>query len=293
MLSYTTYTTIDPTTVSPMVNVEERGRRLHNNNNTATTSISPSSSTYASDEENDHIEPLKSSSRRNSILNFCYGLPTSSTSNSRSNSRTRSRSRSRPNIKVQDASDAAAVLYSLATRAPIIPASPKQSANNSRRSSVELREEYAELLEERSRPSSRVNSRVNSRANSRSNSRIRDPHHSHPHHLHSHDHTHLTINNLNFNQDSKKEKDGYCGSDCATCTNCNTIKDTVLELDESNTPSKIQKPRRKSHEITGPYDTVVDSNSEEESQKVDEVAPAVPADSIERKLGFDMSLLSF
>lgn len=286
MLSYTMYTTIDPTVVPPMVNIEERGRRLHNNN---TTSTSPSSSTYASDEEDDHIEPLKSSSRRNSILNFCYGLPTSSTSNSRSNSRTRSRSRSRPNIKIQDAPDAAAVLYSLASRAPIIPASPKQSANNSRRSSVEVREDYAELLEERSRPSSRVNSR----ANSRSNSRIRDPHHSHPHHSRSHDHTHLTINNLNFNKDSKKEKDDHCGSDCATCTNCNTIKDTVLELDESNTPSRIQKPRRKSHEITGPYDTVVDSSSEEESHKVDGVVPAVPADSIERKLGFDMSLLSF
>ncbi|KAF9155937.1 hypothetical protein BG015_007968 [Linnemannia schmuckeri] len=280
MLSYTMYTTIDPTTVSPMVNVEERGRRLHTSNNV--TSSSPSSSTYASDEEDDHIEPLKSNSRRNSILNFCYGLP--SNSNSRSNSRTRSRSRSRPNIKVQDAPDAAAVLYSLATRAPITPSSPKQSTNNSRRSSVELREEYAELLEERSRPSSRVNSR----ANSRSNSRIREPHHSHSR---DHDNIHLTINHLNFKDVNKKEKD-HCGSDCATCTNCNTIKDTVLELDESNTPSKIQKPRRKSHEVTGPYDAAVES-SEEESQNVDNIVPSVPADSIERKLGFDMSLLSF
>ncbi|KAF8948751.1 hypothetical protein BGZ47_002724 [Haplosporangium gracile] len=284
MLSYTMYTTIDPTTVPPMVNVEERGRRLYTSNNI--TSSSSSSSTYASGEEDDHIEPLKSNSRRNSILNFCYGLP--SNSNSRSNSRTRSRSRSRPNIKIQDASDAVAVLYSLATRAPITLSSPKQSTNNSRRSSVELREEYAELLEERSHPSSRVNSRVNSRANSRSNSRIREPHHSHSH---DHDNTHLTINNLNFKDVDKKEKD-HCGSDCATCTNCNTIKDTVLELDESNTPSKIQKPRRKSHEVTGPYDAVVES-SEEDAQNVDKIVLAVPADSIERKLGFDMSLLSF
>ncbi|KAG0310297.1 hypothetical protein BGZ97_012663 [Linnemannia gamsii] len=288
MLSYTTYTTIDPASVPPMINVEERGRRLHNNTNTSSTSTP--SSTYASDEEDDHIEPLKSSSRRNSILNFCYGLPTSSSSpNSRSNSRTRSRSRSRPNIKVQDVSDAAAILYSLSTKAPVMASSPKQSANNSRRSSVELRGEYAELLEERSRPSSRVNSRANSRASSR----VREPTHHHPHphpHLNDYeqDYTHLTVN-----IDTKKEKE-HCGSDCATCGNCNTIKDTVLELDESNTPSKIQKPRRKSHEIIGPYDSSIDNDAD--SKEEEEVSP-VPAlcssDSIESKLGFDMSLLSF
>ncbi|KAF9124746.1 hypothetical protein BGW39_007928 [Mortierella sp. 14UC] len=281
MLSYTMYTTVDPTTAPPVIHIEERGRRLHNN-----TSTSSSSSTYASDEEDDHIEPLQSNSRRGSILNYVYGLtPTHSASNSRASSRTRSRSRSRSNIKTHD--DPAATLFSLAkiggNNNLAAPPSPKQSLNvSSRRSSVELREDYAELLEERSRPSSRVNSR--------SNSRVRAPH------PHSHPHEHPVTKDTN-----NKDKKDPCGSDCATCGNCNTIKDTVLELDD-NSPGKIplkyKYPRRKSDEVTGPYGSTVDVEDEEvqeakdkdiNSNKVD--APS--SDSIEQKLGFDMSLLSF
>ncbi|KAF9908549.1 hypothetical protein EC991_009694 [Linnemannia zychae] len=269
MLSYTMYTTIDPTTVPPMVDIEERGRRLNNNASTST-----SSSTYASDEEDDHIEPLKSNSRRGSILNFVYGLtPSHSSSNSRASSRTRSRSRSRPNIKTHD--DPAAIMFSLTNNNTLAsPPSPKQSLNvSSRRSSVELREDYAELLEERSRPSSRVNSR--------SNSRVRAPHS----HEHPHEHT--------VAKDTNKDKKESCGSDCATCGNCNTIKDTVLELDD-NSPGKIplkyKYPRRRSNEITGPYDSSLsaDEGVQEPKEKID-----TPSESIERKLGFDMSLLSF
>ncbi|KAG0380855.1 hypothetical protein BGX24_004065 [Mortierella sp. AD032] len=291
MLSYTMYTTIDPTTVPPMVNVEQRGRRLHNNNSTSTTS-SPSSSTYASDEEDDHIEPLKSNSRRGSILNFVYGLP--SNSNSRANSRTRSRSRSRPNIKTHD--DPAALLHSLTVAAyasnnnPAAPPSPKQSGNasstfSSRRSSIEVREDYAELLEERtSRPASRVNSRSNSRAPTPA------PHpHSHSH-LH---HEHVTIND---NNKEEKEKKGSCGNDCETCGNCNTIKDTVLELDD-NTPGKIQKkfkyPRQKSIEITGPYGSTLEIDDSDDQEAKENGIEAPSSESIERQLGFDMTLLSF
>ncbi|KAF9927759.1 hypothetical protein FBU30_002876 [Linnemannia zychae] len=286
MLSYTMYSTIDPATVPPIIEIEERGRRRHNQQTTDSNPSSAHTSDNEEDEEEDHIEPLRSTSRRGSILNYVYGL---SAPSSRSNSRTRSRSRSRPNIKIQDAPDA--LLLSIANAVPAASTSPRQSTNNSRRSSMELKTDYAEILEERSRPSSRVNSR--------SNSRTREPYvHFHPH---AHD-----------DKDHKKEEKELCGNDCATCGTCGTVKDTVLELD-TDTPSKIQKklnqhishhahkhPRRKSIEVTGPYTSTIEVQQEDEDpeeskdgQTKDGVTPVAAPESIERKLGFDMSLLSF
>ncbi|KAF9096150.1 hypothetical protein BGX29_008694 [Mortierella sp. GBA35] len=180
-----------------------------------------------------------------------------------------------------------------------VPHSPKPSSItiDSRRSSTELREEYAELLEERSRPSSRNPSRTVSRDVSRERPATKES--------------------------SKDAKDSPCGSDCDTCGNCNTIKDTVLELDDNST-SKIKVPTKHHHhhhhhnhssrrkpsvevevEISGPYDTAgtpslhsqldfLNNNSNRKEKDEEQSIPAAcSSDSIEQKLGFDMTLLSF